>query len=200
MTAGQTIHLPEHVQDVFARLSRGYHLSPSDGDLFRDLEANEAAYRTLFAALGFELSDGVGGFYYFRPGDALNRGSSRAAVFVLVLAQYLADEGQDPVQAFDEIRILHFSEMPHLLPQYRYICEQAGLDSPDAVRNVILNTLVGLGFAERVGDDAFRFRRPIRRFIDQIMALRLLEENAAAGSGEAAEEASGADGEGAEEL
>lgn len=199
MTVEQNIQLPEHVQEVFARLARGYHLSPSDGDFFRDLEVHEAAYRSLFSALGFQLSDGVGGFYYFHHGDVLNRGSSRAAVFVLVLAQCLADEGQDPVQAFDEIRIHHFSEMPHLMPQYRHICEQAGLDGPEAVRNVILNTLVGLGFAERVGDDAFRFRRPIRRFIDQIMALRLLEEKDADGDGEGAGQVSGIEAEDAEE-
>ena len=173
----QKIELPEHLKEVFGRLSRGFHLCPSDGELYRDLETNEATYRSLFDALGYSLSDGVGGYYYFNPGDTLNRSASKAAVFVLILAQFLADEGQDPVQAFGGIKIHHLSQMPHLMPQYRYIAEQAALDSEEAIRSIVFNTLVGLGFAERIGDDGFRFRPPIRRFIDQIVALRLLNED-----------------------
>lgn len=96
---------------------------------------------------------------------------------MLVLAQFLADEGQDPIQAFGGIKIHHLSQMPHLMPQYRYVAEQAALDSEEAIRGVVFNTLVGLGLTERVGDDGFRFRAPIRRFIDQIVALRLLHED-----------------------
>lgn len=171
------IELPEHLKEVFARLSRGFHLCPADGELYRDLETNEATYRSLFDALGYSLSDGVGGYYYFNPGETLNRSASKAAVFVLVLAQFLADEGQDPIQAFGGVKIHHLSQMPHLMPQYRYVAEQAALDSEEAIRSVVFNTLVGLGLTERVGDDGFRFRAPIRRFIDQIVALRLLHED-----------------------
>jgi hypothetical protein len=156
----------EHLSDLFNKLRSGRHLCADDGPLYLALRADYATYRTLFAALGFELREHERGFYYFRATDDLGKEAAQFAVFFFVLVEAWGDAGKDlEASAFDPAGHA-LSELPHLTrDSWRQCMTEAGVSSADELTKVV-QSMDRLGFTERIGDDRFRFRAPAWRFFD----------------------------------
>lgn len=172
--------LPAELADVFALLRTGYHLCIEDGATYQGLSENTEYYRALFAALGFHLSDGKDGLYYFQPDDEkLNDLSKRFTAFMAVMYDWLADKGKDPVSALTEDHY-YLDQLPHLaIEQYQKVMGQIDItDDKDLFK--IVNNLQKHGFLNLVDGNLIKFRKPVTRFVDLFMevAERNKEEDA----------------------
>ncbi len=157
---------PRLTRELFHHFSMGYHLCIDDGDLFTELTTHETYYRWLFDTLGFHLCDGASGIYYFEPDRdklGINRVSKKFTVFMAILYDFLADQGQDPVCAIIEQRFV-VPELPHLrMDPYRKILEQVGINGDaDLLRTV--QQLHRYGFLELKDNYLIMFKRSVSRF------------------------------------
>jgi hypothetical protein len=161
-----SLDLPQHLGDIFRRLNAGYHICAEDGEQFHELEERHQEYHQIFTALGYRLSDGVGGFYYLEGDASSTKPTERVAVFIYVYIEALADAGDDPLSVFESIRYIPMSELPHLGDKYRPLMQQVDVGEPEGLKRTI-QSLGSYGFVE-IGSDgeSFRFKRPIMRFVD----------------------------------
>jgi hypothetical protein len=153
-------------KELFHHFSMGYHLCIDDGELFNELTTNETHYRELFSSLGFQLSSGSSGIYYFEPDKektGVNHVSKKFTVFMAVLYDYLADLGKDPVSAVIEERFV-VNELPHLrVDQYRKILEKAGIvEEADLLRTLM--QLQKYGFLDLKDNFLIMFKKSASRF------------------------------------
>lgn len=164
--------LPEwpHLREIFEALRRGRHIAHRDGELFQALKRNETAFTQLFQQLGFRLEHHPRDFFYFRNQADLTDLSSRMAVFLFILVEWLADRGE-PVEETVLTRIFTLEELPHLQSERycQYMKEAGVMNSDDLVK--IVQTLERFGFARRREADAFSFETPVYRFLDLCMEL-----------------------------
>jgi chromosome condensin MukBEF MukE localization factor len=155
-----------HLSAVFDRLRSGRHLCADDGPLYLALRAEYAAYDAVFSALGFDLVQHERGFFYFQAEAELGKEATQLAVFFFVLVQAWADAGHDiESSAFDPGGFL-IAKLPHFSrDSWGEIMSQSGTSNPEELDEVV-RRLERYGFAERIGDDRFRFRTPAWRFLD----------------------------------
>ena len=154
-----------HLSEVFESLRRGHHLCAEDGKLYWALRDNLAAYQDLFRHLGFRLEVHPRDFFYIRGRDSLSPIASRMSVFVFILIEALADQGEQVVDTL-MTRTFSIPELPHLKgARFRTYLKEAGATSEDDLRGII-RQLERFGFAQRLTDDTFRFRTPAYRFFD----------------------------------
>jgi chromosome condensin MukBEF MukE localization factor len=85
-----------HLQEVFDRLRRGWHLSPDDEPAFSAVAMQPDAYAEYFAPLGIKLVRHPRDFFYFEPesGETVAETLPRIAVFSFILIDYAADQGR----------------------------------------------------------------------------------------------------------
>lgn len=158
---------------IFRELFKGYHISQRDTELYAQLTNNQDQYRTLFAALGFELVCDRRGFYYFVPeqmGAQVNKTAQRLALFTFILVEHLADQGRDPLAVLDG-GSLGRDELPPLLDKYRDLFLQAEVTSQEELEEKVMRRLTQLGFA-REDNGAYRFLPPMHRFLDVCLAVQ----------------------------
>jgi hypothetical protein len=159
-----------HLREVFEALRRGRHLSARDGDLFQALKQHTDAFEKLFDQLGFRLEHHPRDFFYFRNQADLTDLSSRMAVFLFILIEWLADRG-DPVEETLLTRIFAIDELPHLQSErYCAYMKEAGVLSTDDLVKII-QTLERFGFARRREGHSFSFETPVYRFLDLCIEL-----------------------------
>lgn len=157
---------PRFTKELFHHFSMGYHLCIDDGELFNELTANEAHYRALFSSLGYNLSRGSLGIYYFEPDrekPGVNIVSKKFTIFMAILYDYLADQGKDPVSAIVEERFI-VKELPHLrVDQYRKILEKVSIvEDIDLLRT--LQQLQKYGFLDLKDNFLIMFKKSVSRF------------------------------------
>ncbi len=151
--------------EVFQELRRGYHICPEDGRLHRVLRRHLDDFTRLFAALGFRLEAHARDFFYFHGTGALSDRSERMAVFLFILIEWLADQGLLVEQEL-LTRRFPIADLPHLrVERYAACMKEAGLQGEAGIAEV-LRALERFGFAERLGQEAFRFRPAVLRFAD----------------------------------
>lgn len=152
------------MNEVFTKLSSGYHISIEDGEIYRSLTVNAAFYRELFDILGYRLSDGVDGIFYFLPvDDKINELSKRFTAFMAIMYDWLADEGKEPVTSLTEE---HFSldQLPHLtVEQYRKVMGQVDVTEEKELLKIV-NGLQRHGFLLLVDGSLIKFRKTVSRF------------------------------------
>lgn len=159
-----------HMEDVFDALRRGRHITLRDGELYQVLQDHQEEYVALFGNLGFELVHHSRDFYYFRDKNNFTDGASRIAVFMFILVESLADQGE-PVEETIMTRRFDVDELPHLDGE-RYVdyMREAGVtDRSDLVR--VVQAMDRFGFARRTGSGTFAFAPPIYRFLELCMDL-----------------------------
>jgi len=163
-----------HLKEIFDKLRRGRHICAEDGVFFYDLKDNLPAFTDLFSNIGFRLETHQRDFFYFHGEGNLSETSIRMGVFVFILMEHLTSIGE-PVEESVMTKTFAIGELPHLKSErYRAYMAEAGVDSEDALANIIAN-LDNLGFARRRGD-AFVFRAPVYRFFDVCLKLAKPEE------------------------
>lgn len=161
-----------HLQELFDRLKRGYHLSPEDEPVFSAVAANHEAYAAYFAPLGLKLVRHPREFFYFDPeaAESVPETLPRIAVFSFILVDHAANAGR-PIE--DYLLNQHFliSKLPHFsLDRYATLLRQVEVEDPAGLRTV-LKHMERLGWVKFVGEEEFRFLRPFHRVFDKCLEL-----------------------------
>jgi len=163
------LELP-HLAEIFEALRRGRHLCIRDGAPFHALKQNAPLFEALFAKLGFKMIHHTRDFFYFLDTSNFTDLSSRIAVFMFILVEHLADQGE----AVEEAVMTHrfaYTELPHLQGErYLTYMREAGVASPDEL-STIVRTMERFGFARRMDAETFCFDTPIYRFLDLCMEM-----------------------------
>ena len=161
-----------HLQELFDRLKRGYHLSSEDEPIFSAVTANHEAYAAYFAPLGLKLVRHPREFFYFDPeaAESVTETLPRIAVFSFILVDDAANAGR-PIE--DYLLNQHFliSKLPHFsLERYVTLLGQVEIEDEAGLRTV-LKHMERLGWVKFVGEEEFRFLRPFHRVFDKCLEL-----------------------------
>ncbi len=171
-----------YLKEIFEKLRRGRHICAEDGNLFYALRDNIGAFTELFHHLGFRLESHSRGFYYFQGEGSLTDTSNRMAVFVFIIMEYLAGEGE-AVEEGMMTKTFVIDDLPHLKSdRYRTYMNEVGIVDEDELITVI-NNIEYYGFITRKAN-AFHFRVPAYRFLDICMQLLKMESAAPSANGQ----------------
>lgn len=182
--SNQSPYALPHLAEAFDLLRSGYHISRDDGNLYWALHDNIDAYVDLFKHLGFRLECHPRDFYYFHGEGDLSETSSRMALFVFILVEWLADRGENVEEAVMAAPFT-IEDLPHLKSErYKAAMKEVGVMDQEGIV-AILRTMERFGFVRRQGDRVFRFRTPAYRFFD--LCLAVLASNGASEKREGAE-------------
>jgi hypothetical protein len=156
--------------EVFEALRRGRHLGLRDGDLFHALKQHAPQFEALFDRLGFKLVHHPRDFFYFLDTANFTDLSARIAVFLFILIEHLADQGE-AVEETILTRRFAYAGLPHLQGE-RYLAymREAGVTSPDDLC-AIVRTMERFGFARRMDGETFCFDSPVYRFLDLCLEM-----------------------------
>ena len=156
--------------EVFEALRRGKHISMKDGETFLALKKHQEAYEQLFAKLGFKLVHHTRDFFYFLDNSNFTDLSAKIAVFMFILVEHLADQG-DTVEDTVMTRRFAYTDLPHLHGErYQTYMREAGVTTPEDLA-AIVRTMERFGFTRRMDAETFCFDVPIYRFLDLCMDM-----------------------------
>ncbi len=159
-----------HLAEVFEYLRRGKHLSVRDGNLFYALKKQENLFAALFENLGFKLVHHARDFFYFLDASNFTDLSAKIAVFMFILVEYLADQGET-VEDTVLTRRFAYKDLPHLQGErYQTYMREAGVATPEDLA-AIVRTMERFGFTKRMDMETFCFDVPIYRFLDLCMDM-----------------------------
>lgn len=161
-----------HLQEIFERLRRGYHLSPEDEPAFSAVAADHQAYADYFAPLGLTLMRHPREFFYFDPSapEAVPDTLPRIAAFSFILIDHAASTGR-PIEEFLLNQHFFISRLPHFsLDRYAALLRQMEIDDTTSLRQILKN-MERLGWVKFHGDEEFRFLRPFHRVFDKCLEL-----------------------------
>ena len=168
-TENNILELP-HMAAVFEALRRGKHVSLKDGDVYHALKKHTFDYEQLFARLGFTLVHHTRDFFYFLDRSNFTDLSAKIAVFMFILVEHLADQG-DTVEDTVMTRRFAYAELPHLHGErYPAYMREAGVTTPEELA-AIVQRMERFGFTRRMDADTFCFDTPIYRFLDLCMDM-----------------------------
>ena len=159
-----------HLAEVFEALRRGKHISSRDGDLFHALKKHESLFEALFARLGFKMVHHTRDFFYFLDTSNFTDLSAKIAVFMFILVEYLADQG-DTVEDTVMTRRFAYKDLPHLQGErYQTYMREADVTTPEDLA-AIVQRMERFGFTRRMDAETFCFDVPIYRFLDLCMDM-----------------------------
>lgn len=156
---------PSSMKSVFAMLSSGYHICLEDGDTYKSIHENVDYYRSLFDLLGYTLSDGADGIFYFLPADEkINELSKRFTAFMAIMYDSLADKGKEPVTSLTEEHF-YLNQLPHLASdQYKKVMGQLDVTEEKELLKIV-NGLQKHGFLMLIDGHLIKFRKTVSRFV-----------------------------------
>ena len=156
--------------EVFEALRRGRHIAARDGDLFHALKKHESQYEILFAKLGFKMVHHARDFFYFHDTSNFTELSAKIAVFMFILVESLADQGETVADTVMTRRFA-YTDLPHLQgDRYQAYMRDAGVTTPEDLADIV-RTMQRFGFARRMDAETFCFDVPIYRFLDLCMDM-----------------------------
>lgn len=161
-----------HLQEVFERLRRGWHLSPEDEPAFSAVALQVEAYAEYFAPLGIRLVRHPRDFFYFEPESAENIPDAlpRIAVFSFILIDHAANQGR-PIEDYLLGQHHIVSQLPHFtLDRYTAMLRQVAIEDLAGLRQVLKN-MERYGWIKFVGEEEFRILRPFHRIFDKCLEL-----------------------------
>lgn len=162
----------EKLEDIFRELSRGRHISAADGDLFAAIEKHPTDYQKVFRKLGFDLVCDARGFYYFFGSRATANNVNRLALFLYILIDWLADNGEGITAALAG-KSFNIDHLPHLgSERYRGYLAHVGIATPGDITETI-RTMENFGFLAQGSDGTFRLLPPAYRIVDACVAAGL---------------------------
>lgn len=161
-----------HLQEVFERLRRGWHLSPDDEPVFSAIASQPEAYAEYFAPLGIKLVRHARDFFYFEPesGDTVPETLPRIAVFSFIFVDYAANQGR-PIEEFLLGQHFLLSKLPHFsLDRYAGMLRQVEIEDFAGLRQVLKN-MERYGWVKFFDAEEFKILRPFHRVFDKCLEL-----------------------------
>ncbi|MHC5350527.1 condensin complex protein MksE [Pseudomonas sp. A46] len=156
--------------ELFRLFLSGKHLNRvAEPALWAELEQQEAAYVSLFAALGYELRLDGRGFAWFHSGDAssnIGKISRQLALLFMVIFDAQANAGK-ALQRFTDWPI-DSEWLGEVYKQQQEVLDAEGL-GPDALVE-LLGRACSLGFA-RVEPAGWRLLPAVCRYLDHFEGL-----------------------------
>jgi len=163
---GQLTRLTE----LFRLFNNGKHLNRvADPALWAELEREQDAYRSLFAALGYELRIDGRGFAWFHTEDAtsnVNKATRQLALLFMVIFDTQADAGKPLMRFGDWVIDTAFLKAVH--EQHRELLETEEIDLA-GLKN-LLDTAARFGFVS-VESGTWRLLPAVCRYLDHIEEL-----------------------------
>lgn len=170
-----------HLQPVFDRLKRGYHLGPDDEPEYSALAARFDDYAAYFEAIGLRLIRHEREFFYFEPDNAETVPDTlpRIAVFSFILIDHAANQGR-PIEEFIFSQNFLLTTLPHFtLDRYAALLRQVDVHDLKDIKN-LLDHMKRIGWVKWLGDDEFRFLRPFHRVFSKCLELAQASQSPAA--------------------
>lgn len=161
-----------HLGDIFDRLKRGAHLGPDDEPLFAHLVSRYDDYAAYFAPLGLQLIRHEREFFYFEPDNAETVPDTlpRIAIFSYILVDFAANQGR-PIEEFIFGQNFLISALPHFaFDRYAALLRQVEIHDSKELETV-LKHMDRIGWAQILGPDEFRFRRPFHRVFSRCIEI-----------------------------
>jgi hypothetical protein len=161
-----------HLQTVFERLKRGYHLGPDDEPEYSALRSHYDAYASYFAAIGLRLVRHEREFFYFEPDywDTVPDTLPRIAVFSYILIDHAANQGR-PMEEFIFGQNFLLSSLPHFqLDRYVALLRQVDVQELADLRS-LLKHMERIGWIKFISQEEFRFLRPFHRVFSKCLDL-----------------------------
>lgn len=153
-----------YLKEIFQQLRKGQHICAEDGNIYFALHDNASVYQDLFSHLGFKMEVHSRDFYYFSGSENLSDTSTKMALFIFILMEYLEGQGES-VQEGILTKTFSINELPHFnTERYRSYMKEIGVEDFDGLAGIV-SKMEKFGFAQRHGD-TFRFRSPVYRFFD----------------------------------
>lgn len=163
--------------ELFRLFLSGKHLNRiAEPALWAELEQQEAVYRSLFAALGYELRLDGRGFAWFHTPEAnslIGKTSRQLALLFMVIFEAQANAGK-PLLRFSDW-LIDRDWLAEVHEQQQEVLDAEGL-GPDGLVDLI-NRACNLGFAlpEPAG---WRLLPAVCRYLDHFEALAAAEQGA----------------------
>lgn len=161
-----------HLENIFDRLKRGYHLGPDDEPEFSALCQRSDEYAGYFSAIGLKLVRHEREFFYFDPDnpETVPETLPRIAVFSYIMIDHAANQGR-PIEEFIFGPNFLVAALPHFsLDRYTGLLRQVDVhDLPDL--KTLLKHMERIGWIKFVSDDEFRFLRPFHRVFSKCLEI-----------------------------
>lgn len=163
--------------ELFRLFNSGKHLNRlTEPALWLELEQQEAAYRTLFAALGYELRIDGRGFAWFHSEESssnVNKSTRQLALLFMVIFDTQADAGK-PLMRFGDW-VIDRSLLNSVYEQHQELLQTEGL-GVDAMLT-LLETASRFGFA-RHEHGRWQLLPAVCRYLDHFEALAEVVQDA----------------------
>ncbi|MDH0373421.1 DUF4194 domain-containing protein [Comamonas aquatica] len=170
MTTAFTLESMPSLAELFRLFLSGKHLNRiSEPALWAELEKQEEVYRSLFAALGYELRIDARGFAWFHAPQAnslIGKTSRQLALLFMVIFDAQANLGK-PLLRFGDWRIDR-DWLDEVHKQQQEVLDAEGI-SPDGLVDLI-NRAASLGFALSE-PNGWRLLPAVCRYLDHFEAL-----------------------------
>jgi hypothetical protein len=171
-----------HIQAIFDRLKRGYHIGPDDEPEFSALSSQRFdEYAAWFETLGLKLVRHERDFFYFEPEkpESVPDTLPRIAVFSFILIDDAANQGRSSIEEFIFGQNFLLSALPHFtLDRYTALLRQVDVHNVEDLRNV-LSHMERIGWVRSQGEEEFRFLRPFHRVFSKCIELAQAAEQEA---------------------
>lgn len=170
MTTAFSLESMPSLAELFRLFLSGKHLNRiSEPALWAELEKQEEVYRSLFAALGYELRIDARGFAWFHAPQAnslIGKTSRQLALLFMVIFDAQANLGK-PLLRFGDWRIDR-DWLDEVHKQQQEVLDAEGI-SPDGLVDLI-NRAASLGFALSE-PNGWRLLPAVCRYLDHFEAL-----------------------------
>ena len=170
MTTAFTLESMPSLAELFRLFLSGKHLNRiAEPSLWAELEKQEEGYRSLFAALGYELRIDARGFAWFHAPQAnslIGKTSRQLALLFMVIFDAQANLGK-PLLRFGDWRIDR-DWLDEVHKQQQEVLDAEGI-SPDGLVDLI-NRAASLGFALSE-PNGWRLLPAVCRYLDHFEAL-----------------------------
>ena len=170
MTVPFTLESMPSLADLFRLFLSGKHLNRiAEPALWAELEKQEAVYRSLFAALGYELRLDARGFAWFHAPQAnslIGKTSRQLALLFMVIFEAQANVGK-PLLRFGDWRIDR-DWLDDVHKQQQEVLDAEGISADGLVD--LINRAASLGFAISE-PNGWRLLPAVCRYLDHFEAL-----------------------------
>jgi hypothetical protein len=165
------LHKLPHLNEIFGFLTSGKHLNRLvDHQLWTELEKEQAAYETLFGALGYALRIDGRGFAWFHYDEAssnVSKTTRQLALLFMLIFEFQADAGQHLGRftdwVIDEKLLSAIREKNRLLLEAEALAEEEALPQ-------LLKSASHYGFAMPEGN-GWKLLSAVYRYLDRFEEL-----------------------------
>jgi hypothetical protein len=182
------LHKLPHLSDIFGFFTSGRHLNRLvDHQLWAELEKEQAAYETLFGALGYALRIDGRGFAWFHYDEAssnVSKTTRQLALLFMLIFEFQADAGQHLGRftdwVIDEKLLSAIREKNRLLLEAEALAEEEALPQ-------LLKSASHYGFAMPEGN-GWKLLSAVYRYLDRFEELVRQDKRETADSDQDGEE------------